>query len=333
MDLIESNAGVAARSSDGAGIIVIDRARKILFKNPFAESILASSSSLLERQQTLASRVPSIEEHLRTALLGSKREAGANAGPHMMHLPRASGMPLLGLMVPLEAGAAEDLGALVLFWDPQVTPVLPASMLRQLFGLTPAEASIALATCEGQAPAAIAARRRCSLSTVRTLLGRVFSKCGVKRQADLVRLLAGIGNACSFADGVRTGIEIQRSLQDRIDSHANVLHLHDALMRQLVRAGEMKAAVHIKDLAPGETTPAHYHAHGHEVLCVLRGQLTTVFGRDEHRLTPPGQSRYVGENVLHRGHNAHARDTVQVLSINLTPPGISSRVEVPGAFA
>jgi DNA-binding CsgD family transcriptional regulator/mannose-6-phosphate isomerase-like protein (cupin superfamily) len=250
-----------------------------------------------------------------------------------MHLPRRSGVPLLALMVPLAASTAEDLGALLLFWDPQATPALPTAVLRQHFGLTTAEALTALATYEGQTPATIAMSRQRSITTVRTLLSRVFSKCGVKRQAELVRLLAGIANACRFADGIRTGMEIQRSMQDRIDPHTNLLHMHEDLMRQLLLAGDMKAVVHIKNLAPGEGTAPHYHAHGHEVLCVLRGQLTTVFGSDELRVTPPGQSRYVGENVLHHGRNTDARTTVQVLSINVTPRGRSSRVEVPEAFA
>jgi len=101
------------------------------------------------------------------------------------------------------------------------------------------------------------------------------------------------------------------------------------VVRRLVEAGGMKAAVHIKDLAPGEATAPHYHSRGHEVLCVLRGNLTTVFGSSDRRLTGPGESRYVGENVLHRGHNADADSVVQVLSINVTPRGSSARVEVP----
>lgn len=329
MDLTRSNATEAARGSDRAGIIVIDRARKILFKNCVAERVLESGGSLFERQQMLGSRTQSIEMRLRAAVLSAGHGEGVIAAPHLVHLPRASGMPLLGLMVPLDADAAMDLGALLLFWDPQVTPVPPPTVLQQLFGLTPTEALIAVATCEGRTPAAIAASRQRSVTTIRTLLSRVFAKCAVERQAELVRLLAGIGNACSFADGVTAGMEIQRTIDSGIDSHATPLNMHDGLVRQLAWAGGMKAVVHIKYLAPGEGTAPHYHSRGHEVLCVLRGKLTTVFGSSDRRLTGPGESRYVGENVLHRGHNADASNVVQVLSINVTPRGSSSRIEVP----
>ena len=52
----------------------------------------------------------------------------------------------------------------------------------------------------------------------------------------------------------------------------------------------------------------------------------TEFGPGEARGTPPGQARYVGENVLHRGHNLGA-GSVQVLSINMTQRGKWFRVE------
>ena len=329
MDPNRSNASVATRGSDRAGIIVVDRARKIVFKNRVAECVLESGGSLFERQQRLGSRTKSIDMRLQATVLSSTRGPGADGVPHLVHLPGASGMPLLGLMVPLDATAAVDLGALLLFWDLHTTLVPPASMLQQMFGLTPTEALIAVATCEGRAPAAIAASRQRSVTTIRTLLGRVFSKCYVERQAELVRLVASIGNAYTFADGVRTGMEIQRTIRSSTDSHVNPLRMHDALMRQLVEAGGMKAVVHIKNLAPGEATAPHYHSRGHEVLCVLSGNLTTVFGSSDRRLTGPGESRYVGENVLHHGHNADAGSVVQVLSINVTPKGTSSRVEVP----
>jgi len=61
---------------------------------------------------------------LQATVLSSTRGPGADGVPHLVHLPGASGMPRLGLMVPLDASAAVDLGALLLFWDLQTTPVL-----------------------------------------------------------------------------------------------------------------------------------------------------------------------------------------------------------------
>ena len=94
MDPTRSNASVAAGGSDRAGIIVVDRARKILFKNGVAERALESGGSLFERQQRLGSRTQSIDMRLRAALLGGTRGPGADDVPHLVHLPRPSGLPL-----------------------------------------------------------------------------------------------------------------------------------------------------------------------------------------------------------------------------------------------
>ncbi len=312
-----STSGLAALGSDGAGIVVVNRASKILFKNRLAESVLASSGDLTANHQTFASGISTVGSRLRAAIQTASRAPDA-ASPQLLHLPRASGLPLLGLIVPLPANVAEDLGALLVFWASEVQPVLPIPMLRQLFGLTPAEALTALATYGGQTPAEIAGSRRRSVATVRTLLSRVFMKCGVKRQAELIRLLARLSNACSFADGIRTGMDIQQSMQATC---------------QPMQSHDLQAAVRIKDFAPGESTTPHYHTHGHEVVCVLQGDLTTHFGPGKVKLTPSGQALYIGENVLHRGHNPSARDNVQVLVINVTQRGKSARVDAPAAFA
>ena len=327
MNVTGASTEPSALGSDGAGIVVIDRARRILFKNPYAASVLASNGPLAERHETLACRTSAVEQRLRAAV-----QHAAPASPQLMHLSRASGLPLLGLVVPLPASDVGDLGALILFWNPLAIPVLPVSVLRQLFGLTPSEALTALATYEGRTPAEIAESRQRSIATVRTLLGRVFMKCGVRRQAELVRLLAGIGHACSFADGIRTGMDIQGSTQARHYQHAALRHVQETVTRQLMQTRDMEALVRLTELAPGQATPTHYHTHGHEVLCVLRGDLTTEFGPREARVTPPGQARYVGENVLHRGRNPGDRHTVQVLLINVSRRGKSHRVDSPGGF-
>jgi DNA-binding CsgD family transcriptional regulator len=61
--------------------------------------------------------------------------------------------------------------------------------LRERFGLTPAQAHIALALLDGGGRRDIAARLGISEATVRAHLSQVFEKTDVHRQAELVRLL------------------------------------------------------------------------------------------------------------------------------------------------
>jgi DNA-binding CsgD family transcriptional regulator/quercetin dioxygenase-like cupin family protein len=331
MQLIESPTGLAALGSDAPGIVVIDHARRIVFKNACAEALLASGAAISERRHALTSGAPSVEASLQAALraaaAGPERHGGA---PCLLSVPRARALPLMGLIVALP-GAIDDLAALALLWDPQAAPLLPSGALAQMFGLTPAEMQIALATYEGLTPVEVALARGRSVATVRTLLSRVFMKCGVRRQAELVKLLAGIANACSMAHGIRVGLDMQRTGADANPyRRAAVHHLHDVVARELTQARDMHATVHMIDFAPGQATQPHYHTHGHEILCVMHGNLTTEFGSGQVHTTQPGQARYVPERVLHRGVNPAASGNVQVLSINVARRGSAFRVEQAG---
>ena len=64
-----------------------------------------------------------------------------------------------------------------------------AHRLSRCYGLSPAEAEVALAIARGQDLAAIAAARQTSLLTVRSQLKAIFRKTGVTSQARLVALL------------------------------------------------------------------------------------------------------------------------------------------------
>ncbi|MCR5879700.1 hypothetical protein [Phenylobacterium sp. J367] len=67
-----------------------------------------------------------------------------------------------------------------------------APILQQLYGLTSAEAMIAVAVAEGAPVADIAARRGVAASTVRAQVKTVLAKVGVGRQVELVQRLAAV---------------------------------------------------------------------------------------------------------------------------------------------
>lgn len=64
----------------------------------------------------------------------------------------------------------------------------PQQRLRELFGLTVAEARLALALFEGATPGEAAAKFGISPNTARFQLARIFEKTGTGRQAELIRL-------------------------------------------------------------------------------------------------------------------------------------------------
>jgi DNA-binding CsgD family transcriptional regulator len=81
---------------------------------------------------------------------------------------------------------------LVLITDPADGPVLAEPALQQLFGLTMAEAGVALALAAGRSAEEIAGARGVGLPTVRTQIRQILEKTGAGHLRDLVRLLAGL---------------------------------------------------------------------------------------------------------------------------------------------
>jgi DNA-binding CsgD family transcriptional regulator/PAS domain-containing protein len=76
--------------------------------------------------------------------------------------------------------------AMVFVRDPAVRGSVDASALRDLFGLTDAEAALALALQTGVTPTAYARARRLSLNTVYTHLRRLREKTGSSRLHELI---------------------------------------------------------------------------------------------------------------------------------------------------
>lgn len=63
------------------------------------------------------------------------------------------------------------------------------ALLRMLYGLTPAECRVALLLNDGRTPRGIAELVGVTENTIRSQLKSSYSKTGVGRQAELVRLL------------------------------------------------------------------------------------------------------------------------------------------------
>lgn len=83
-------------------------------------------------------------------------------------------------------------GGIVFLYDMEEATALPAECLTQLFGLTPAEAGLALEVVRGGSSESMAGRLGISVNTVNTHLRRIFDKTSTHRQADLLKLLLAL---------------------------------------------------------------------------------------------------------------------------------------------
>ncbi|KAF0124173.1 MAG: regulatory protein LuxR [Xanthobacteraceae bacterium] len=150
--------------------VALDHRDRIRLVHPGADHRLA---------EAIARRVSTGQSHGRTiAIPGDEGEP-----PHTVHL------------IPV-AGQAHDIFS-ALSWLLLVVPVVnrpgvSLEVLRGLFDLSPAEARVSKGILNGDTPGEIASKLGLSPETVRTQLKAVFSKMGVSRQADVVRLLTGL---------------------------------------------------------------------------------------------------------------------------------------------
>jgi DNA-binding CsgD family transcriptional regulator len=183
---------------EGAGhpAFLLNWQGKILGMNAAGDDLLSRADGLLVRHGVLAATTDAAAERFAAAV--------AAAGRIDRALPRAASVaiPLIsraGLtrvdVLPVREDAEWCLpgprSVLVVVTNPpgQNTPEANALMAR--FGLTPAEADLALDLLSGLPIGRIAASTGRSIHTMRTHLSRVMSKTGTRRQSDLIRLLLG----------------------------------------------------------------------------------------------------------------------------------------------
>lgn len=176
------------------GVIVCDSSGRIVLTNKMAETITRDGGSgiiLGARKKGLEAVVPAQSR----ALLAFVHDAATGGPGGVMRLTGRSGDgELLILVTPLPRGMGLNGGtpqayALLTLrraWD---NPSFSSTILATLFGLSPAQADIALAIFEGKTPEAIATERGVAISTLRTHLAEIFIRTGAENQRDLVRLL------------------------------------------------------------------------------------------------------------------------------------------------
>lgn len=285
------------------GILVLDRTGRIGFATDSALAMLRPGDGLTVRGGRLAA--PRAALGLDDAVEATLRDplARGAAPVRSLALCRRDRLPLVATLTPLAAPATGPLGALVLLHDPEAVLRPAAALLRQAFGLTPAEAAVAQALLQGAALREIAAQRGVGLATVRTLLARAMDKTGTHRQAELVRLLLPLATA----EAVRAGFEAGLRLGAGGGLPASwPVRPRELLRADLAAAGRQEARVTVHEFAAGTGNPTHRHQDAHEIVYVLAGSIRGEWGHGESRVTGAGELLHYGPDLPHCGCNPGA---------------------------
>ncbi len=191
--------GLLGRLREAALLLSADGA--LLYANPAADALLRAGDGLTTAQGRLRAARSTDDAALRRALAAA---AAANEGGTLA-VARPSGRSPFAVTV--QPASAERLSAsdpwrsvpmaaaLVFVVDPdrERNRAATARTLRDLYGLTAAEAAAAKAIAQGQGVADTAEALGVAPSTLRWHLKRVFDKTGTARQAELARLVERLG--------------------------------------------------------------------------------------------------------------------------------------------
>jgi DNA-binding CsgD family transcriptional regulator/PAS domain-containing protein len=201
IDLEETKASSFAALFDSLadGVLLVDAHARIAFANTAARAMLAEGNILRDAGGKLSAIDSAADRALRSvfaAALGGDAEVGVE-GVALPLLSRSDNQ-WLAHVLPLTSGearrsAANEYSATTAVFVRNVHLETPSILktVATLYRLTPREIRVLQALVEVGGVPAVADELGVSAATVRTHLKNLFEKTGMRRQADLVRLISG----------------------------------------------------------------------------------------------------------------------------------------------
>jgi DNA-binding CsgD family transcriptional regulator/PAS domain-containing protein len=187
------------------GIVLFDHGGHCAFVNRTARRILDQRDGLLFSNNSLVAT--ETQERSRLAELVRRAVSGCqpkrDPGGGIMRITRRRGRPLHLRVAtfPCERlTAGSQFAAIGLIGDPDRLQHFPLEIIQSSYGLTPAEARLALLLLEGKSLAEAAELNHVTQNTLRSQLKSIFAKTGTRRQGELIGLLVALpGNICERA--------------------------------------------------------------------------------------------------------------------------------------
>jgi DNA-binding CsgD family transcriptional regulator/PAS domain-containing protein len=181
----------AALNAFAFGVIICDVEARPVFANAAAEDLARRKTGFVLPARGDA--VSALVARETSALAGFVRDAATGGAGGALQLTARDGAPgLLALITPLPTQLSGHYGtgfALISLQSVSDRPSFAETTLGNLFHLSPAQASIALALHSGQTAEEIAAQRGVRMSTLRTHLSEIFLRTRTENQRELIRLL------------------------------------------------------------------------------------------------------------------------------------------------
>jgi DNA-binding CsgD family transcriptional regulator/PAS domain-containing protein len=180
------------------GLVLLDDTGRVVYKNPMADRILREHPAIRETGGMIratghaqAILLQKLIQQASNNAYGAGEPPGGAIGlkhdncpwplPVLVTSVRRSGFP--------GAGAVPGAHAALLMADAEQSHPIAPDTLSEAYGLTPAEALVAIAIANGMSVEDISRAHKTSSHTVRSQLRSIYEKLNVSRQAELVIVL------------------------------------------------------------------------------------------------------------------------------------------------
>jgi PAS domain S-box-containing protein len=174
------------------GIALLKRDGGIVYVNEALRRLAAAGNEIRIERNAIEFASPDLRSRFAQAMGAVERDPDAAWRATDFAVPRQDGRPPYTVSVrPLSRGGTDaghpGAAAMLLVHDPLQQSATAARMLRELHGLTNAEAQLVQALSTGMTAVAYAESRQVSITTVYTHLRRTREKTGWKSVAELTR--------------------------------------------------------------------------------------------------------------------------------------------------
>jgi len=174
----------------GTAVVLMNRRGEILEMNRSAEGMLGGAVHVGDRRLVSGNlKASSTLDHAVHSLFGN------NPDSLPVQLPRTGRQPLLAYPLKLSSVAANALAdgqVLVILVDREKRSRPREASIRNVFGLTEAEARLATRLAFGEAIETASSILGIAKETARTQLKSIYEKTGTHRQSELVALIASL---------------------------------------------------------------------------------------------------------------------------------------------
>ncbi len=199
----DAEAAMYSQTLDGlrAAIFLVEANGRVIHANAAGHFLVTKADVLRVAAGRLAAVEPAIDVNLQDALLAaSKGDAAIGNTGIALPLIAKAGEPHVAHVLPLASGARQraranhTASAAVFVHKSAVEAPSPPEVIAKAYKLTMAELRVVLAIVDVGGVPEVADVLGIAATTVKSHLGSIFAKTGTHRQADLVKLVAGLSN-------------------------------------------------------------------------------------------------------------------------------------------